>query len=233
MDELRLILLGIGVVFVAGVVLYTRWQQRQGQSRDFERRPPEVPGERRAEPSLDGTVSEAPGLDDEEPLDISPREHTLPPLQPDSEDGSPHKIVALHVVAHEGQTFAATDVVEALRSAGLKYGRYRIFHRQVPVGGEAKTLYSAANMIEPGVFDLDRLEETWLVGISLFMTLPGPRKASDAFSDMLTTARLLAEKLEGELQDETHSTLTRQTVHHLREELIAFEHGLKADSGTH
>lgn len=230
MDDLRLILLGFGVLFVVGVVLYTRWQQRQGDTRD--RGTPAMRDATRTEPSIDSEAPLEPEFDAES-VEISSQEHTLPPLRSDAGDGSPRKIVALHVVAHEGQTFPAADVVETLRSAGLKYGRYRIFHRQVPVGGEAKTLYSAANMIEPGIFDLDRLDQTWLVGVSLFMVLPGPRKASEAFADMLTTARLLAEQLEGEVQDETRSTLTRQTVHHLREELIAFEHGLKADSGIH
>ena len=61
-------------------------------------------------------------------------------------------------------------------------------------------------------------------GLSLFMLLPGPVRGVDAFADMLATARRIAEQIRGDVKDRNRSTLTRQTAHHIREEIIAFEH---------
>jgi cell division protein ZipA len=40
------------------------------------------------------------------------------------------------------------------------------------------------------------------------------------FSDMLFTAERLAATLDGELQDETHSALSKQTIEHLRGKIM-------------
>lgn len=217
MSELRWILLIAGLALVAGVYLYTRWQQRRGA----DAAPPPPPREPRLdEPSDFPEPGAAPvDLTDEE------WEHEVEPFlasAPETPSES-QKIVTLHVMAPEGSTFPAGAVVEALQQAGLKYGRYRIFHRDVPVGGEARTVFSVADMMEPGTFDLTRLDAGWLLGVSLFMVLPGPRPGVEAFAEMLATARQLAERLGGEVKDASRSTLTRQTAHHIREEIIAFE----------
>ena len=42
------------------------------------------------------------------------------------------------------------------------------------------------------------------------------------FADMLSTAERMAAILDGELQDETHSALTKQTIEHMREEILEY-----------
>lgn len=216
MNDLRLILLIAGVALIAGVFFYTRWQQRRRESgREAERS--------QREPFLDHSPA---GIMDNEPLPNEP--YAGRGGMGAGFDPGRQKIVSLHVMARDGSTFPAPAVVEALQATGLKYGRYRIFHRLAPVGGEARTVFSVANMFEPGIFDLDKLADNWLVGITLFMVLPGPRDGVDAFADMLTTARQLAQRLGGEVKDENRSTLTKQTAHHLREEIIEFQLRKKA-----
>jgi len=55
--------------------------------------------------------------------------------------------------------------------------------------------------------------------VTLFAQLPGPREGLETFSLMLSAAERLAALLNGELQDETHSDLSRQTIEHIREEI--------------
>jgi FtsZ-interacting cell division protein ZipA len=51
--------------------------------------------------------------------------------------------------------------------------------------------------------------------------------APTTFDMMLSTARRLAQRLSGHLQDEQGSTLTAQRILNLREELVHFEHVAK------
>ena len=131
-------------------------------------------------------------------------------------------ILALHVAAADDAPFNGGRVLEVLNARGLKFGHYRIFHRFY--NNDPKlSVFSVANMVEPGAFDLEALPGQSLPGVTLFLVLPGPQDGVDAYADMLATARQLAQQLGGEVLDESRSTLTRQTAHHIRERIIDFQ----------
>lgn len=130
------------------------------------------------------------------------------------------KIVALRLVCKD-ERWPGDAVIHALESEGLRFGRYSIFHRERDDG---KSIFYVASMIEPGSFDLDRTSSTSFPGISIFAVLPGPVDGGSTFDMMLATARRLAQRLSGNLQDEQGSTLTAQRVLNLREEVVHFEH---------
>jgi cell division protein ZipA len=79
-------------------------------------------------------------------------------------------------------------------------------------------------MMEPGSFDLTSMDDQLFPGISLFGIVPGPLDAPATFDLVLAAARHLAERLQGQLQDEQGSSLTAQRILNLREELVHFEH---------
>jgi cell division protein ZipA len=83
-------------------------------------------------------------------------------------------------------------------------------------------VFSVVNMVKPGWFDPQAMHEFETPGISLFLQLPGPLAAIVAFDILVAEANALAEALGGSLQDASHSTLTQQTVQHLREEVQVF-----------
>ncbi len=58
----------------------------------------------------------------------------------------------------------------------------------------------------------------------MFAVYPGPIPAPQALDELLATARRLADRLGGTLQDESGSSLTGQRVLSIREELVHFEH---------
>lgn len=120
--------------------------------------------------------------------------------------------------------FAGDDLILALRDAGLRHGRYGIFHSYADGQEDGEPQFSAASLVEPGSFDLARLKTATYPGISLFMALPGPVESVLAFDAMVAVARDLARHLGGDLLDEQGSTLSVQRERYLREEVIQFQH---------
>ncbi len=78
--------------------------------------------------------------------------------------------------------------------------------------------------MEPGSFDLENIKDQEIPGISLFQVIPGPIDAIEGFDQMMTAARALAQSLNGELLDESGSTLSIQRERYMREEIIQFQH---------
>lgn len=133
------------------------------------------------------------------------------------------RIVTLHVAARDGGEFHGPDLVVAAEKAGLEFGDLGIFHRLVSGKPEVGPVFSMANMVKPGRFDMREIEQLHTPGVSFFMTLPGPLSALDAWEAMLPTAQRLAELLEGQVLDEERNTLGRQRVAHLRDELRTWD----------
>jgi cell division protein ZipA len=133
------------------------------------------------------------------------------------------RIVSLFVVAREGQVFNGADLIVAAEKAGLEYGDMGIYHRLVDGKREIGPIFSVANMLKPGSFDLTRLDALRTSGLSFFMALPGPVTALDAWDAMLPTAQRLAELLDGQVLDEERNALGRQRIAHIRDELRGWD----------
>ena len=135
------------------------------------------------------------------------------------------RIVTLFVVAREGATFHGPDLIVAAEKAGLEFGDMGIYHRLVDGKRELGPIFSVANMLKPGSFDLTRLDALRTPGLSFFMTLPAPLPALDAWDTMLPTAQRLAELLDGQVLDEERNALGRQRIAHIRDELRGWDRG--------
>lgn len=136
---------------------------------------------------------------------------------------SPELILALYVVPQHGG-FQGHDILDVLEELGLRYGDMKIFHHYGV--GEIKVrkpVFSLANMLEPGTFDVQRISKFVSPGLVLFMRLPGPFGGRVAFELMLKSAQKIADILEGTLKDDKHQLLTPQTIHLLRERIANFE----------
>ncbi len=139
----------------------------------------------------------------------------------DSDDDAPvEELLIVNILASRGERFEGEGLVNALRAQGLRYGDMNIFHRVDPTT-KAK-LYSVANAVEPGTFDLSDLGSMRSPGMTFFLQLPGPDDASTMFEDMLEAARNVAIELGGELRDENLSVLTGQTKAHMRQRITEF-----------
>lgn len=133
------------------------------------------------------------------------------------------RIVTLFVAARAGDLIDGADVVVAAEKAGLEFGDMGIFHRLVLGKKVDGPVFSMANMVKPGNFDMARLDEVKTPGVTLFMTLPGPLPALDAWEMLLPTAQRLAELLDAQVLDEGRNALGRQRIAHVRDELRAWD----------
>lgn len=120
----------------------------------------------------------------------------------------PQDVLVLHVVAREGQELQGAELLPCLLSLNFKFGDMDIFHRHQDNAGNGKVLFSMANMLKPGVFDPDNMEQFSTQGVVLFMTLPCHGDPLMNFSIMLNSAEQLADDLDGIVLDERRSPWT-------------------------
>lgn len=132
--------------------------------------------------------------------------------------GEDDLILALFVMAPEGMVFPGDALGELLRDAGLRFGDMDIYHWfQQMEAGPPEAVFSVASMVEPGTLERAGDPGFHTPGLALFLRLPGPAPGGEAFEAMLATGRRLADGLGGELKDERRSTLTQQTIGHIRD----------------
>ncbi|NRD74347.1 cell division protein ZipA [Shewanella sp. VB17] len=115
--------------------------------------------------------------------------------------GEPKDVLVLHVVGNDGQGLSGAELLPCLLSLNFKFGDMDIFHRHADNAGNGKVLFSLANMVKPGVFDLDNMEQFMTEGVVLFMTLPCHGDALMNFSIMLNSAQQMADDVNGRLLD--------------------------------
>jgi cell division protein ZipA len=146
------------------------------------------------------------------------------PADDASEDDSDQvsDVIVINVMAEGGYTIPGKQLLESLLACDLRFGEMDIFHRYTR-GKKRKTLFSVANLVKPGTFDIDRMDDFSTPGISMFMPLPGPPDPQDAFRLMLETARALAGQLGAEMYDDQHCKLRQQALEHMRERIVEFE----------
>ena len=133
------------------------------------------------------------------------------------------KIVTLYIAARAGEVLRGPDIVVAAEKTGLTYGHMNVFHRLVEGRPERGPVFSVANIMKPGSFDMATIQALETPAIAFFLTLPAPLPALDGWEMMLPTAQRMAELLDGVVLDESRNALGRQRIQHLRDELRAYD----------
>ena len=137
--------------------------------------------------------------------------------------GEFEKIVTLYIAARAGTLLRGPDIVVAAEKTGLSYGHMNVFHRLVEGHPERGPVFSVANIMKPGSFDMATIQSLETPAIAFFLTLPAPVPALDAWEMMLPTAQRMTELLDGVLLDESRNALGRQRIQYLRDELRAWD----------
>jgi cell division protein ZipA len=138
----------------------------------------------------------------------------------------PTKLIQLNLVPRQGQ-FLGQEILYAVSETRLQFGDLNIYHfpdEEAPAG---EPLFSMANLVEPGSFNPEQMDDFSTPGLVLFAMLPGSKDGLTVFSEMLHTAEQLATLLDGELKDDSHSDLSKQTIEHMREEIQEFHRKLQ------
>ena len=225
-STLRWILIIVGILIVGSIFLFGNPDKKR-KPKASRKAKKELP--QRREPTLDGVAGEAEGLaDDGEPADQgelnigdtepAPRPAPIPrkPAGP-----PPDKIITLFLLARDNHIINGAELLQAAVSTGMEYGDMNIFHR-VQEGSE-RAVFSLANAAKPGHFERDEWNTFETSGVALFMALPGPLNALDAWDSMLATARRMSEILNSDLLDGERVPFTRQREAQVREEMREYE----------
>ena len=146
------------------------------------------------------------------------------PRQPDPE------VFMLNVVARSAAGFNGRDILHILLACDLRFGDMSFFHRYEKEGGLGPIQFSVANMMQPGVFDIDNMSDVTTPGLVFFLTLPGPEDMMQAFDYMFETAQAVARNLEGDVLDESRSAMTKQVVEHSRQKIVDLERRMLAQT---
>jgi cell division protein ZipA len=232
-------LLRIAIVVAALVLFLVIWLSARRKSAQGKRVAPREGGPERSErteptlrelietgqaqqPAANEAADARPAPMDALPAEPAPvsRANPLPGVRPNAEFD---KIVSVYLVARAGQTIAGPDLVVAAEKAGLVYGHMNIFHRLVDNHPELGPIFSVANLVKPGHFDLSAIRELHTPAVNFFITLPGPILALDAWDTLLPTAQRMAELLDGVLLDEQRNALGRQRIANIRDEMRAYD----------
>ncbi|MCB1837960.1 MAG: cell division protein ZipA [Alcanivoracaceae bacterium] len=188
---------------------------------------PATPTTEASQPDLFGEAAVAPS--ESRPRGSAPKNTAPRPTERREPAPQPARkeildVIVMHLVANPDVRFPGRTLLQQLLEQGLRFGDMNIFHRhRQTASGNDELLFSVANALEPGTFDIDTMEEQTFRAITFFMKLPGPAKPLESLERMLTSARALAEALDAELRDEQHSVLTPQTIEHLRARVQDFE----------
>ncbi len=133
------------------------------------------------------------------------------------------EVLVINVLARDPGGFRGPALLQNILESGLRFGEMDIFHRHESMTGHGEVLFSMANAVKPGTFDLDDIDHFTTPAVSFFLGLPGPRHPKQAFDLMIAAARKLSQELNGELKDDQRSVLTAQTIEHYRQRIVDFE----------
>ncbi len=129
------------------------------------------------------------------------------------------ELIISHTILSRGEYFSGTQLFQALETAGLSYGEMNIFHYPGNEDNDTFALFSVANVVEPGTFNLEEPQSLSTPGISMFMRLPTRMGSYEAYEEFIHVAQMIAAELDGEICDETRSQLTQQAISYKKEQI--------------
>ena len=135
----------------------------------------------------------------------------------DDNNDQPQEVLVIHLMANKGETVAGQQLLDAILGVGLRYGAMKIFHRHLNDDGSGPVLFSMANLVNPGTFDLNTMGDLEVPGVTLFMALDDIEDPVSAFNIMMEAIDSIVASLQLNVMDESRSSMTRQTIDHYRQ----------------
>lgn len=227
MNDLRLILLLLGIAILAGLYIRERLRSRGDPFQN------DMETEDGSSGTWDGLkISPRGGEEDysaafsalrksrslAEDFDHGPVKNDVRAAKAaETSDENQSGIIILHVMADPGESYRGPELLPLFNELGLVFGDMRIFHHYGI--GDMKTdrpLFHLVNMLEPGYFNPDDMDDFSTSGLSLFMQLPSSLDAEVVFELMLNSARQLAGSLGGRVLNQDRRPLTEDDIELLR-----------------
>ncbi|XQU09273.1 cell division protein ZipA [Halomonas sp. LY9] len=138
--------------------------------------------------------------------------------------GNADEMIVISVLSRDPEGFDGSKLLELMMACGLRYSRTMgVFHRFETESPDSELQFSMVNVLKPGSFPIEEMDEFVTPGITFLMPLPGAVDSSAAFEAMVETAMVVVRHMGGELKDENRSVMTAQTIEFARQRVHEFE----------
>ena len=144
-------------------------------------------------------------------------------------------VLYVHILARPGKTFLGKDLQRLFLREKLQYDGG--FYHKVRPGTLKETLFSVADLYQPGKLDDKTLKSHSTGGLTLFFSVPMVKHPSRVLIDMLKMADVLATGLQGQMHDPDFNEVSVDMLEATSEELrqmeeVMQEFGIPAGSDT-
>lgn len=119
--------------------------------------------------------------------------------------------------AHE---FSMSQLNHALLGVGLVFLDQGIYVKQDNMGNE---IIKVANLLEPGFFPKEDLENYVTPGVAMILELPSTVRAPAAMHDLIMMARKVSQRLEGRLYNMERQIMKESDLQAMRDAAVAYE----------
>jgi len=225
MDEIRWVLIISGIVLIVGIIIYENYLKSilNKTARESEKIEPTFQSESNLDSSKinEGQLGAHPNNNIDIEIDVE--DHNIK-VECDH-------VITVRLTPIDSVPFNGNQVLKILNGNGLSLDESGIFN-YLDKYNKTK-LFSAANLVEPGVFDAQNIENEKIPGLSFFMLMPLSCNEINAFDEMMTILKRIKTLLKAELLDDAGSTLSIQRERYIREEVIEYMLKNKKDSPTH
>lgn len=178
---------------------------------------------------LTDTPDKEPDLFDEPSVEPKTKKSAKTATKESAESTDWDMVIAFTIMAPEGRAFTGRAVKAALDKQDLHFGDMQIYHRQT-AGSRKQTLFSVANILDPGTLLPDKFVSMTTPGLLIFARLPGPVNGLALFDDLLDTARGLTEQLEGVLCDEARQPVSDEALEATRSKILNYQMSAQTES---
>jgi len=214
MEEIRWVLIISGITLIAGIMIYESYLKSI-----LNNNPKEL---EKIEPTFHNEKSTDKPKTNEEQLGAHSDNNTCIKIDVDSNKIKVEcdHVITVRLTPIDSVPFNGNQVLEILNGNGLFLDDSGIFN-YLDKHNKAK-LFSVANLVEPGVFNAQEIEDMKIPGLSFFMLLPLNSNEINAFDEMMTVLKRIKTLLKAELLDDAGSTLSIQRERYIREEVIEY-----------
>jgi cell division protein ZipA len=228
-ESLRWILLAAGIAFVVVIYILGRSRRQRNHSMvdEMEDDLPEFSAQNLDD--LDEGVGQVRVItdaaldeDDVPSLNVSDEtradsETQAAPAEKDTANDGPGDIIVLYILPKPDQTLAGSQINSSAQAMGLRFGEMNIFHYL----DKDRSVFSLANMLEPGSFDADTIHDLKTTGLTVFMQIQGDDPLDD-LTEMLQRSYQMAGLLDARLCNHRREPLTEQDAENYRTQVSEF-----------